>query len=83
MRKPPSGKATQWLAMMLHSEANTVGWMSKQKSVSSRYMVRAWAELLPTYSNEVKKVKSNGNRADIYGNLLGKGARQTHGCTDF
>ena len=56
--KPPSGKATQWLTMMQHSDAtiHVVGWMSKQKSVYSRYRVRAWAETLPTYSNEVKKV---------------------------
>ena len=33
--KPPSGKATQWLAMMQHSEANIVGWMAKQKTVST------------------------------------------------
>ena len=71
--KPPSGKATQWLAMMQHSEATIVGWTSKQKSVSSRYRVRAWADVLPAYSNEMKKVNSNGNKADIYGNLLGKG----------
>ena len=35
--------------------------------------MRAWAEVLPTYSNEVKKVNSNGNTADIYGDLLGQG----------
>ena len=51
--------------MMQHSEASIVAWMSKQKSVSSRYRVRAWAEVLPAYSNEVKKVNSNGNKADI------------------
>ena len=71
--RPPSAKATQWLAMMKMSEDSIVGWMSKQKSVSSRYRVRAWAEVLPTYSNEVKKVNSNGNKADIYGDLLGQG----------
>ena len=69
----PSAKATHWLSMMQHSESTIVGWMSKQKSVSSRYRVRAWAEVLPTYSNEVKKVHSNGNKADIYGDLLGQG----------
>ena len=35
--------------------------------------MRAWAETLPTYSNEVKKVNSNGNKADIYRDLRGKG----------
>ena len=59
--------------MMQHSAANIVRWMSKQKSVSTRYRVRAWAVVLPTYSNEVKKVNSNENKADIHWDLLGMG----------
>ena len=35
LSRPPSAKATQWLAMMQQSESTIVGWMSKQKSVSS------------------------------------------------
>ena len=51
LSRPPSAKATQWLAMMQHSEGSIVGWMSEQKSASSRYRARARAEVLPTYSN--------------------------------
>ena len=72
---PPSEKATQWLAMMRHSGAAIVGWVSKQKSVSGRCRVRAraWAETFPTYANIIKKVQRNGNKADTYGDLLGEG----------
>ena len=74
LSRPPSAKATQWLAMMQHSESTIVGWMSKQKSVSSRYRVRAWAEVLTTYSNEVRRSTVTGIRLTYMGTCWGKGS---------